>query len=73
MIEQQIVLWAKQCFKEQPFEMKQTLLKKGILLDGGLAHCFGLRQLLEQAFSCPVITPEFPEYEIINTMKELRP
>lgn len=73
MIEQQIVLWAKQCFKEQPFEMKQALLKKGILLDGGLAHCFGLRQLLEQAFSCPVITPEFPEYEIINTMKELRP
>lgn len=72
MVEQQIVLWAKQCFKEQPFQMKEAILKTGIRLSGGLSHCFGLVQLLEQAFRCPVLHTKTPEYDIINTMKELR-
>ena len=72
MIEQQIVLWAKQCFKEQPLQMKEALLKNGFLLSGGLAHCFGLRQLLEQAFGCTILHTNTPEYDIINTMKELK-
>lgn len=71
MVEQQIVLWAKQCFKEQPLQMKEAILKTGIRLSGGLAHCFGLVPLLEQAFQCPVLHTNTPEYDIINTMKEL--
>lgn len=73
MVEKQIVLWAKTCFKEQPFEMKQALLKRGIYLSGGLARCYGLSQYLEQAFSCAVHSEALPEYEIINRLKEIRP
>lgn len=73
MVEKQIVLWAKQCFKEQSLDLKQALLQKGIHLSGGLAHCFGLPQMLEQAFGCPILVSSAPEYDIINAMKEELP
>ncbi len=66
---QQITLWAKQCMESVSIEMKETIHQNGILLSGGMAYCFGMRQLLQQELNHPVICTEKPEDDLIENMK----
>lgn len=65
----QITLWAKQCMESVRVEMKEMIHQNGILLSGGFANCFGLRQTLEQELNHPVICTEHPENDLIENMK----
>ncbi len=66
---QQITLWAKQCMERVSIEMKEMIHQNGILLSGGMAYCFGMRQLLQQELNHPVICTECPENDLIENMK----
>lgn len=68
----QIVLWAKHCYMNMGNEMKQRLMNNGILLSGGLANCFGLKEALKHEFDCPIICTIKPECDIIEQMKGLK-
>ncbi len=66
----QITLWAKQAMEQIDVNMKEEIHRNGILLSGGLANCFGLRQTLEYALNDPVIVSDAPELDLIENMKE---
>lgn len=69
---QQIALWAKQVFLNVGMEMKEQILRDGVLLSGGLASCFGLRQMIEQSIGCPIVCTKEPKYDMIDALKEWR-
>ncbi len=66
----QITLWAKDAMEHIDVNMKEAIHANGILLSGGLARCFGVKQSLEYALNCPVLCTATPEYDIIENMKE---
>ena len=68
----QVVLWAKHCYMNMGSEMKQRLMNNGIMLSGGLANCFGLKEALKHEFDCPIICTTKPECDIIEQMKGLK-
>lgn len=65
----QIMLWTKQCLEKVSVDLKENIQKNGILLSGGMAKCFGLRQTLEQALNYPVIVTDTPDLDLIENMK----
>lgn len=65
----QIMLWSKQCLEKVSVDLKESIHENGILLSGGLARCFGLRQTLEQALNDPVIVTKTPEMDLLENMK----
>lgn len=69
-VERQIVLWAKACFEQVELSIQKQVLLQGITLSGGLANCFGLVELLKQAFSCDVFCTNQPQCDMINALKE---
>lgn len=66
---QQITLWAQQCLEEVDVNLKESVHENGVLLSGGLARCFGVRQSLEYTLNCPVICTDTPEMDILENMK----
>ncbi|WP_303973333.1 rod shape-determining protein, partial [Faecalicoccus pleomorphus] len=68
----QIVLWAKQCLQQVDVDMKEKIYQNGILLSGGLANCFGLRQTLEEELNQKVICSEHPEMDLMEALKGWR-
>lgn len=66
---QQVTLWAKQCMERVSIETKEMIHQNGILLSGGMANCFGMRQILEQELNHPVICTEKPEDDLLENMK----
>ena len=46
-----------------------ALYENGILLSGGMANCFGLRQNLQEELNHPVICTNRPESDLIENMK----
>ncbi len=69
-VEKQIVLWAKECRTVLGLDMQMAIAESGIVLSGGLANCFGLKQYLEHELKCPVKCSMNPEYDIFKKMKE---
>lgn len=65
----QVTLWAKQCMERVSVEMKEQIHENGILLSGGMANCFGLRQNLQEELNHPVICTNRPESDLIENMK----
>ena len=65
----QVTLWAKQCMERVSVEMKEQIHENGILLSGGMANCFGLRQNLQEELKHPVICTNRPESDLIENMK----
>lgn len=68
----QIVLWAKQYYGSLGKEYRGYVEEQGILLSGGLASCFGLRQLLKQGLDCRVFCTNEPKYDMIEVLKAWR-
>lgn len=66
----QITLWAKQCLENLDIETKQLVARNGVLLSGGLALCFGIKETLEQELNMPVYLSENPQWELVQQLKE---
>lgn len=55
-VEKQIVMWMKDLLSQIGVDQMERVLKKPLLLCGGLAQCFGLKEMLEQEIGCKVST-----------------
>ena len=65
-----IVEQAKECFKNMGMLNRQKVCRNHVYLSGGMANCFGLKQMLEEELYCPIICTQAPSYDIISSMKE---
>lgn len=69
-VEKQIVLWAKECISVLGLDLQLQIFDNKVLLTGGMANCFGLKQYLEHELSCEVMCSPNPEYDIMRRLKE---
>lgn len=69
-VENQIVENVKECFRQIGMINRQKVSRNHVHLSGGMAHCFGLQQILEKELYCPIICTQEPSYDIISSMKE---
>ncbi len=69
-VAKQIVLWAKQSLESLDIETKEIVHQNGILLSGGLANCFGIKETLEQELNMKVYVSNHPEWELVQQLKE---
>lgn len=66
---EQIVIWSRQCFDSLDLQAQEKILQNGIYLSGGMAKCYGLKEMLELEFKTKVFTSENCELEVIENMK----
>ncbi len=71
-VESQIVLWARSLVAEKGVNMMERILRKPVLLSGGLADCFGLKEKLEAGLHCKVIVNEYGEDALIEAAANYR-
>lgn len=69
-VEKQIAQEVWQCFQQMGMITRQKVCRNHVRLSGGMASCFGLRQMLEKELYCPIICTQAPSYDIISAMKE---
>ena len=69
-VENQIAESVKESFRQMGMLNRQKVSQNHVHLTGGMAHCFGLRQILEKELYCPIICTQEPSYDIISSMKE---
>lgn len=62
----QIVMWARELVSQLGLENMEEVLKYPVYLTGGLANCYGLRQMLEEQLNTNVIVLEEPENWLVK-------
>lgn len=61
----QIVYWARDLVAQHGAAVMETVLSSPIRISGGLAGCYGLRQMLEEQLGAAVEVAENPSYALL--------
>ena len=63
---EQIVIWTRELVSQLELSNVAAVLQQPVHLSGGLAACYGLRQMLAEQLNAEVIVPEEPENELVK-------